>query len=282
MKKVFVLSIQHTGTYFASATIAAGFEKKYQLRIGIIYERHRKLGHKRLNTVNPIELSDFIEPSNTVDKSWFDQAVTTVCTPQELAGKKIIVGHEHHHKEQSWLIRALTNAPAQTPIIVPMRDPLLSLHSKLWREDEQHNNPNETDDKARAKRLEGWIIRYKELLSIPKGNVFILPIDAEQSKTEDDRLTLIEDMYSYCNVPFNERAKQVALAWQPDNKTADLIRRVKKADPKPKWENFKTKYEERNIAHTKMFMSLEFNRLNQEDELKELMKKAGYKDVLWW
>jgi len=282
MKKIFVLSIQHTGTYFASSTIASAFGKSRQLRIGSLYEKHRKLGHKRFIGTKPIELSDYTKPSETVDDTWFDQAVTSVCKPEELADKKIIVGHEHHHKAGSWLINALTDFPAAVPIIVPMRDPLLSLHSKLWREDEQHHNPNEMDNKARLKRLESWIVRYKELLSIPEGHVFMLPIDGEQSKTEEGRIQLIQDMYEYCDVPFNEKAKKAALEWKPENRTFDLINKIKNNSAKPKWENFKKRYDEGDIDHTRAFMSLEFDRLNKEEELKELMKRAGYKNVLWW
>jgi len=282
MKKIFVLSIQHTGTYFASATIAAAYDKKHQLRIGSLWDKHKKLKHTRFVDTGPIEISDFTKPAETVNDSWFDQAVTSVCTPEDLANKKIIVGHEHHHKAKSWLIAALSKAPAKVPIIIPMRDPLLSLHSKLWREDEQHNNPNETDNKARVRRLKSWIARYIEILSIPKEHIFLLPIDAQQSKTESGRLQLIQDMYSYCKVPFNEKAEIAALAWAPANKTFNLITRLQEKVPKPQWEHFKKQYLERDIQHTKAFMSLEFDELRKQDRLKRLMEKAGYQDVLWW
>lgn len=282
MKKIFVLSIQHTGTFFASYMISSAYPIKSQLRIGSIYEQHQKLGHQRITETNPIELSDFIKPSRQVTESWFDQAVTTVLTPSQIHGKEIIVGHEHHHKAKSWLIKSLHDFPAQTPIIIPVRDPLLSLHSKLWREDEQHNNPKGASKELRANRLNSWIARYKEILSIPKGNVFIFPIDAEQSKTEEGRLQLVEEMFKYCDVPFNDSAQDAAKTWIPDNKTAELIKRTKGIIPKPKWENFKERYNNGDRQHTRKFMAFEFDRLNKEEELKELMKQAGYKNVLWW
>ena len=127
MRKVFVLSIQHTGTFFASAALAAGFPEATALRVGSLWERHKNLGHTQFVKRKPIELSDFIKPSNTIDTSWFDQAVTTVCTPEEIANKKIIIAHEHHHKSGSWLIKALARAKPAVPIVIPMRDPLLSL-----------------------------------------------------------------------------------------------------------------------------------------------------------
>ena len=282
MKKVFILSIQHTGTYFASATISAAYPLEKQLRVGSLWERHRQRGHKRFVDTSPIELSDFTKPEQTIDSSWFDQAVTSVCTPEELAGKNIIVGHEHHHKAQSWLIKAIANAPPKIPIIIPMRDPLLSLHSKLWREDEQHNNPNEMDDESRIRRLSGWIERYIEILSIPQNHAFILPIDASQSKSKNGRLKLIQDMYCYCGVPFNDSARDATLAWEPDNKTADLIARVKADGPHPHWEHFKQRYALGDVVSTRAFMALEFDELNKQTKLKELLQKVGYRKMLWW
>ena len=282
MKKIFIFSIQHTGTFFASAMISAAFKKEYQLRIGSLYSKHIKLGHTRFTNTSPIELSDFTRPYKRINEKWFNEAILSVCSEEDLLNKKIIVGHEHHHKANSWLIKSLAKNPAKIPIIIPMRDPLLSLHSKLWREDEQHHNPNELNNASRKSRLNKWIIRYKEVLSLPKGNVFLLPIDAEQSKSEEERLLLIEEMYDYCDVNFNERAKAAALKWSPENRTRTLIQNLQESGPKPKWENFKKKYLEGDIDHTREFMSLEFDQLKQEQELKDLMKKAGYKDVLWW
>ena len=282
MKEVFVLSIQHTGTFFASATISSGFKDSEKLRIGSLYARHKQLGHRRWTETSPIELSDFVKPNATVENNWFRQAVLSVCTKEELKDKKIIVGHEHHHKAGSWLINALHRAPAKISIIIPMRDPILSLHSKIWREAEEHKNENGTREKARQNRLRSWIVRYKEILTIPKGNVFLFPIDAEQSKTEESRIKIIREMHEYCNINFNDRALEVAKQWGPENRTFNLIKKSNPNGPAPRWEDFKQKYLERDVDHTKAIMGLEFEALRKEDELKRLMEKAGYKDVLWW
>lgn len=280
--KIFVWSIQHTGTFFASHTIASAYPNEQQLRIGSLYEKHKKLKHTRYVTAGPIELSDFIKPSKQIEEDWADQAITCVCTPEDLAGKKIIVGHEHHHKAKSWMVKSVTDFKPKVPIIVPMRDPLLSLHSKLWRADEEHHNKGWDRAAARANRLKGWVDRYIELLSVPKGHIFLLPIDATQSQTEQGRLGLIKDLFQFCNVPFNERAIDNAKSWAPQNRTFKLISRRKGPEPKPRWEKFKERYAARDKAHTRKFMGLEFDLLQKEERLKELMKKAGYNDVLWW
>ena len=106
--------------------------------------------------------------------------------------------------------------------------------------------------------------------------------NAEQSKTEETRLQLIKDMYNFCDVPFNDFAKKAAEEWKPANKTFRLIKETCKKDPEPRWENFKEEYLNRNIEHTKKFMDIEIEALNKEEDLKRLMKKVGYKNVLWW
>lgn len=282
MHKVFILSIQHTGTYFASFMTSSGFNKEEKLRIGSLYEAHRKLKHKQYITTTPIELSDFVKPTPTIKKDWFDRAILSVCTEEQLKDKKIVVGHEHHHKAGSWLIKALAKAPSETSIVIPMRDPILSLHSKIWREIEQHHNAAGIKEKARKNRLDSWIVRYKEILSLPKGHVFILPIDAEQSKTEESRLKIIKELHDYCNINFNQKAQEAAKQWLPDNRTFNLVSRTQKVIPDPKWEQFKVRYAERDIKHTRAVMGLEFERLHRDEELKRLMENIGYKDVLWW
>jgi hypothetical protein len=280
MKKIVVLSVQHTGTFFASATLAAAYPNSH-LRIGSLYEKHNNLGHTRYVQSGPIELSDFVNPSDIVNETFFDQAVTSVCVPSDLADKDIVIGHEHYHKADSWLLKALKNAPAGTPIVTPLRDPILSLHSKIWREIEQHNNAAGLKEKARLNRLNKWIKLYYDIFSIPEGHIFKLPIDAEHSKTQAGRIKLIEDMYGYCNLPFNESAALAAKNWKPANSTHRLIENSDKT-PKPRWEAFKARYYNGDVEHTKKIMGLEFERLNQEDDLKKLMEKAGYRNVLWW
>jgi hypothetical protein len=282
MHKIFIWSIQHTGTYFASHAIASAYPVNQQLRIGSLYERHRKLGHERFTNTGPIELSDFTKPAKHVISSWIDQAITTVCTPEELHDKRILVGHEHHHKARSWLIKSITAFKPDVKIIVPMRDPIMSLHSKLWRAREQHHNADWDKKGTRIARTNSWIERYIELLSIPQGHVFILPIDAEQSKTEEDRVELIKQAYKHCNVPFNDLAQETVREWGAHNKTFDLIKRTQDAPPEPRWENFKRRYLAGDIQHTKKLMGLEFEMLYKVDKLKELMHNIGYRDLLWW
>jgi hypothetical protein len=280
--KIFVWSIQHTGTFFASHTIASAYPGKQQLRIGSLYEKHQKLGHKRYVKTGPIELSDFIKPSERIEEDWTDQAITSVCTPEQLAGKKIIIGHEHHHKAKSWMIESVTKYKPAVPIIVPMRDPLLSLHSKLWRANEEHHNKSWDSAGTRTNRLKSWVERYTELLLIPKEHVFILPIDAQQSETSEGRIQLIQDMFEFCEVPFNDSALKTTNKWAPQNRTHNLISRRNEKGPKPRWEKFKEQYLAKNIPHTKKFMQLEFDLLHKEKRLKELMQKVGYRDLLWW
>jgi hypothetical protein len=281
MKRVLILSIQHTGTFFASSTIASAYPNSH-LRIGSLYDKHRKLNHKRFVENGAIELSDFCKPSDVVDGSMFEQTVSTVCTPEDVAGKEIVIGHEHFHKADSWILKALHKAPAQIPIVVPVRDPILSLHSKIWREVEQHNNAGGTREKPRMNRLKKWIAMYKDILSIPEGHVFKLPIDAEQSKTEESRIKLIKDLCAYCNVPFNESCLEKTLKWKPENRTYKVIEKEKKKTPHQKWENFKERYNKGDLNYVKKVMDIEFQALNRDNKLKDLMKEVGYKDVLWW
>ena len=281
MKKILILSIQHTGTFFASKTLAAAYPNSH-LRIGSIYAKHRELEHKRYVKNGAIELSDFHPPMEKVLKNYIDKTVLSICSEEELKNKDIVIGHEHFHKSDSWILNALKRFPAECSIVIPVRDPILSLHSKIWREVEQHNNKAGAKEKSRTKRLEKWIALYKDILSIPKGNVFHFPIDAYHSKTEETRIELIKNMYEYCNLPFSDYVLEEAKKWNPANRTYNLVKSEKNITPSNKWENFKEKYEKRDLDYVKSVMGIEFDKLNKEHKLIELMKKVGYENVLWW
>ena len=281
MKKILILSIQHTGTFFTSKMLAAAYPNSH-LRIGSIYAKHRELEHKRYVKNGAIELSDFHPPVDKVPEDYIDKMVLSICSEKELENKDIVIGHEHFHKPNSWILNALKRAPAKCPIVIPVRDPILSLHSKIWREVEQHNNKTGAKEKSRTKRLEKWIALYKDILSIPKGNVFHFPIDAYHSKTEETRIELIKNMYEYCNLPFSDYVLEEAKKWNPANRTYNLVKSEKNITPSNKWENFKEKYEKRDLDYVKSVMGIEFDKLNKEHKLIELMKKVGYENVLWW
>lgn len=276
-----VLSIQHTGTFFASKTLAASFPQSH-FRIGSLYEKHKKMGHTKYVEKGAIELSDFYPPVDEVPEDFNEKMVLPVCSKNDLEGKDIVIGHEHFHKPGSWILKALKEAPARCPIVIPVRDPLLSLHSKIWREIEQHNNKDGIKEKHRRNRLKRWIALYKDILSIPKGHVFHLPVDAVQSQTEESRIKIIKDMYEYCGLPFGYAALEQAKGWKPTNRTYNVIKKDKNKTPAACWEDFKEKYLKGDINHTKAIMGLEFEGLREDKELIELMKKVGYEDVLWW
>jgi len=281
MKSILILSIQHTGTFFASKTLAAAYPDSH-LRIGSLYEKHNTMGHERYVQEGAIELSDFHPKVDVVPGDFNENMIIPVCPKNDLVDKDVVIGHEHFHKAGSWILKALQRAPAGCPIVIPVRDPLLSLHSKIWREVEQHNNISGLKEKPRKSRLIKWMELYKDMLSIPSEHVFHLPIDAVQSQSEDTRIKLIQDMYKYCDIPFNSSAVRAAKEWNPTNRTYKLISNEKQKTPAPRWENFKEKYLQGDLAHTKAIMDLEFNALHEDKQLIDLMKKIGYQNVLWW
>lgn len=183
-----------------------------------------------------------------------------------------------HHDNMSNLYQTILKRKPEIPIVIPMRDPLLSLHSKNWRAEEYHYN--EVTPKQRTKRCNKWIQLYKNILNLPKNNVFILPIDIEQTKEE--KIDTIKRMANHIGIEFTEEMEEAAIRWGIVNDTEKLIRNTREREPAPKWENFKERYKERDIEHTKHFMDIEFDILRNDKELQRMLYNIGYRDLLWW
>jgi hypothetical protein len=295
VKKVLVWSIQHTSTFFAIHAITSGFkEGEHVSRFGSLYQRHIDLGHERFFKHGQYDLSDWCPTDELgVSEEWFDKYILSLAKVKTAPPKeedkhkvdwskvKVFTSHDHHHKANTHLIKAIHSEKPGFSIVVPMRDPMLSLHSKIWREIEIHNNNAGSSSKQRLHRVSAWVTRYKELLRIPNKHRFILSVDNEQSKTINGRVKVIKKLHNFIGIPFNDRVKQFAEGWGIANSTQQLVKRKKKHDSN-KWVNFKRQYIDGNINVIVNEMELEFDYLNKDEELKQLMKQFGYKELPWF
>lgn len=187
-----------------------------------------------------------------------------------------------HYKNGNQLYKRILKYKPEIPIIIPIRDPILSLHSKIWRGVEFHENLDVGLNEVRIQRCKDWINAYKRILTLPKEHVFLLPIDNEDSKREESRIQTAKNMASFCDIDVTEDMILNAINWGKVNDTNTLINKKKNKNPADKWENFKTKYAERDINFVKTVMSHEFKLLNKDIELQRLLYNVGYRDLPWW
>ena len=288
MKRALIWSVQHTGTFFCSFLIASSAPRDRQLHFGSLYQRHIDMGHKRYDISAPFDFSDYAPVKDKITTEWFDQYITSLVSgpkPEQDADLSkvdldkvdILVAHDHHHKVGSRLIESVRQDKPEVPFIVPMRDPLLALHSKMWREVEIYNNPDR--DVKRIQRATRCVDLYVDLLSVPEGHLFYLPMDTE--RTEEGRIKLAKKAHAFAGIEFNARAEKWAKRWRAKNTTGKLVRNRGK-EPDVRWEKLKEDYLAGDMEFIETEMKIELDYLREQSELKELLQKVGYKELPWW
>lgn len=290
MYRCLIWSIQHTGTFFCSFLIASSVPRENQLHFGSLYQRHIDMGHKRHDISAPFDFSDYAPVRDKITVEWFDQYITSLrhgpkpeqdadLSAVDLEKIDILVAHDHHHKVGSQLIENVRRNKPEVPFIVPMRDPLLSLHSKMWREAEIYDKPDK--DSKRMQRAMRCVDLYVDLLSVPDGHLFYLPMDTDRTNTEEGKIQLAREAHEFAGIEFTDRARKFACKWKAKNTTKKLVKN-KGREPDARWGELKKNYLAGNIDPVKKAMKIEFEYLHEQDELKELLQKVGYKELPWW
>lgn len=264
-KIVIVYSIMHTGTWFTCSMI-----EKTDLEC--IARSDAWLVEKYNKTIENIKCD-----KNCSKRFWTYKTELLRQEDWSLEDIDLLILQAHHDKISNLYQTIKRNKP-EVPVIVPMRDPLLSLHSKNWRAEEYHEN--DITEEQRARRCEKWIQLYKNILTLPEDHIFLFPIDLKETKEE--KIRRVKDMTEYIGISFSEEMSRAAADWNKVNDTENVIINVKEKTPAPRWENFKEKYKQRDIEHSKYFMGIEFNMLNKDIELQEMLYNIGYRDLLWW
>jgi hypothetical protein len=248
------------------------------------------MGSKRYVKSSPIDFSDFAPVGGVITTKWFDKYITNLrhgpkpeqdgdLSNVDFNKIKILVAHDHHHKVGSQLIEGVRRNKPKVPFIVPMRDPLLSLHSKMWREVEIYNSADK--DSKRLQRAEHCVDKYIDLLSVPEGHLFYIPIDTSHTDTEEGRIQLAKEAHQFAGIEFTDRAREFACRWKAKNTTQKLVK-GKDKEPHPRWEGLKKRYLAGDIEFVKKEMEIEFDYLRKQDKLKKLLQKIGYKELPWW
>lgn len=281
MKKVFIWSVPHTGTFFCSKTISYSHPNSHY-REGSIGERLKNRGFKDKHKIKHFDMSNYCQKVSVITEEWYNHHILHSFDEEEYADKDLVIAHFHFMESNSWMIKSITENKPEVSIIVPMRDPILSLHSFMWRGIEFYGNNESTATEPRKRRCIEWIERYKKLLFIPKSHVFVLPIDNQDAQDEEKRIEKIKELATFCDVSFTKEMNQAAIDWEPENNTKRLIEVEAEKTPAPRWENFKEKYHEGDLKHTKAIMGPEYEILNSDKELQKMLYDIGYRDLLWW
>ena len=271
--KVLVYSALHTGTWFLcniltkctkehadireGSWIRKGFGRPME---GIIFP-DRKLTHSRMEYIlktqakHGLTIEDYIE----------------------------LLVLQIHHRTKSRLYNAILRNKPEIPVLVPMRDPLLSMNTRIWRETGAMGVLARENKWTREYRARDQVTSIARLLNLSKRHVLTVPIDIP--RTDSQKIQVYKDILDTCSLTPIDGLEQEAKEWKPVNPTADgqYAQRTHHKVEDSGFIELKEAILSRDMKEVSRKMGIELNLMRKE--LKSYIPKLealGYKDLPWW
>lgn len=234
MKTIFLPTVRHSGTIF-------------------LLEFFRLGGFPTVNLDRTLFAGDHI-PHHTaaVIHTHIDVNLPVVKALHARAPKP---AHELAINFYEYLNLPLADALGRTlPMVIPMRDPLLSVITRHTRHPEQAPHT--------------YLIRSWEWIHDAYGlQPFYVPVDQERSKS--DRVSLLMAMLRHCEIQPWAHAPGYAEAWKSVNSVAGAT-------------EARAAYARRDKGWFEEHFPEEWATLKSSHDVRRLFKKQGYEDLLWW
>lgn len=272
-----IYSVQHTGTWFTySALSSIAYEK--------VYVRHDP-------TLDKWNLKD-------LSKKWtrpyftkyllgtLDGTIQEVVLPFDIF---VVQGH-HELGPESPFCKSLRETTAELDIrtIVPVRDPLLSINSLVWRKYGTLEALRQASDEVRTKRARLHMLNFVELLDLPDRNAFKFAIDTKNLASIESRIGALRSLAGFCNMSTDEsKLYDFARDWQPVNHTKDdrlyWQQRIHDKVDDSAFQSIKDAILHRDVATVRKYLGPEFEYLrDQAHFIGDRFTRLGYEDLLWW
>jgi hypothetical protein len=222
-------------------------------------------------------------PCTVVDQSWIQKTALSFLTPEEKAGKDVILVHGHHDTPGSPLVTTLQTKRSQIPVVISMRDPMLSLNTLIWRTYARYKVHYQHEDQAiREDRAQTVAARFKDILKIPCKNRFLFPVDTDAAKELEGRINLASDLFKYCGLKLRKPGLDFVYDWRPIGLTEDGTLLCKRERGVEGFNEAKNMILSGDVTGMKRILGVEYECLHQDDELKELLEQVGYVNLSWW
>ena len=280
MKVVVVYSVIHTGTWFTLEFLDECCQDN-----SYIYHRGQTFRFEKHICDGPMSL-EWLEESGALFR-----LSRMRNTPETL----LIQAHHIAQSAAPVLVSLKEHVPVpDIRFVIPMRDPLLSINSRLWRHYLNEASLAEAEE-ARAQRVEKHFTNLKDLLSLSADRAFILPVDLLGQADDETREEAVRNLFSFCNLTVDEDALASRLEnWSPVNVTGvdkkfltrrrNRRRRVERGEMDTEFFNgLKRAIKERDEEHLEKYISVELNYLKEHaNEIKPQLMALGYDNLVWW
>jgi hypothetical protein len=266
MKLAIVYSALHTGTKFTYNTLTNCSTGN------TIYKKDCWFGNK-----------DYVSNLETLvgEEGPTRYKINKILEEQERLDNVDCLIMQVHQRRHGNLYSSLLKNKSEIPIVVPIRDPLLSINTRLWRETGTMSKLLSDTEETRIARTKDQLDSIIRLIQL--DNVFFFPIDIV--RTEGERLAIVNKMLSYCGLTLNDKAKQIAKDWTPINPTVggNFAQQKLYTIEEKEYVELKEAILNKDLDTVEKFISIEFKLLKQMlSPYKDRYTQLGYKDLLWY
>lgn len=266
-KYVLVYSAEHTGTWFLIRFLLSAYP----------FRQRRQCGEEwfRKNTHRGMYLDNLSLSAGPLTEYFFSRHAEMYIDEKTLNNLKLVIIHGHHYRSRGDLVSSLIHHKPEIPVCVPMRDPLLAVNTKMWRDLKSWENILKWETKdtrlARARLMAEAIL---ELLLIPQEHVLLQPVDLQYSK--EDKQQIGKDLCRYCGIPLTEDTQKYVAEWQPQNSS------YPREDISPQFQEIKSAYRAKDMEALSKYLDVEMDYLNCRQDLVHRMEDLGYTEMIWW
>lgn len=260
--KVFLYSIQHTGTHFIRDLIL-------------------KSSDNDLKTDKPYELNIRTKDGDLIRA--FDrenrtprQYIRTIESLVDIKGaskESIALFFCHHVEPKSKMMKNLKTRKPPIPYVAPMRDPLLAINTYMF-----WDKAFGISKEDRSIYVNKIINRFISLLSVPKEHMMLLPVDIYNKKTTGEKIDKVKELYEFCGLQWNDKVSNFITNWKPIHQTKEIRKSISEQSNFMKNKNAITN---RNIDYIEESMDVELRELRKSKELIEKLQDIGYEDLVW-
>ena len=263
-KKVFLYSIQHTGTHFLrDIVLASGIENK---RLNT-----DRLNDLRMRTKDKGVIHAFSRENYTPEQ--YLKIITDLFTPQQCKQAKLMLFFCHHVNPNSKMMETIKRTQPPIPYVIPIRDPLLAINTYMF-----WDHGYSISAEKRLHRVEIIVDRFISILDIPDKHAMLLPVDICKNESEEDRNRRVKELYNFCNLDWTEEVVQYLKKCNPAHQTQNISNKATKES------QFSRNKKAILLKDTKFLMSnmqIEISFLQKQEKLKDKLIKLGYKDLVW-
>lgn len=284
MKKVIVYSALHTGTWFTCDILTDATKEHTDYRADMWVNRGSKIATGK-HPENP-ETNSVIEKALQSGKTREFDALLDLQRSRGLEVPDYIEAFilQAHNRTESQFYNYIRDFKPEVPVIIPFRDPLLSINTRAWRECGSMKVLLEEHIDNRTLRVRDQLASIIRLLTIPDSHAYKFAIDIK--RTDENKIKIFNDIIEFASLAAdNEQVIEKAKRWEPVNPTVGWAFAQQDTNNIEMEEFVSTKNAilSGDIEFIKQYMDIEIELTRSMlAHFKPELEALGYRNLCWW